>query len=250
MSNLWQRSMYDHMFAESTLNSESLKIIAKQEVDFLVSTLSLLDGAAVLDAPCGTGRHSRILAEFGYNVTGLDISSACIDIANKSSKIPGVQYKLGDLKDLSAYSGRFDCTLNLFSSFGYFSTDAENESVLDEMIKTLRPSGKLVLNLVNRDFLLSIYKPAFWFKSGPVLTINAGSYDPQTHYNESYMTLRNEETGETTLSYHRIRLYSSEEIVGLLKRHGLKDVQLFGDFKGSEFDKMKSSHPFFIGTKT
>jgi hypothetical protein len=47
MSNLWQRSMYDHMFAKSTLNSKSLKIKAKQEVEFLVSILDLPDGAIV-----------------------------------------------------------------------------------------------------------------------------------------------------------------------------------------------------------
>jgi cyclopropane fatty-acyl-phospholipid synthase-like methyltransferase len=105
-----------------------LKNKAKQEVEFLVTSLNLPKGSAILDVPCGTGRHSKILAEHGYNVTGLDISAACIDIAIKSSKIPGVEYKLGNMQNLSSYSNKFDCTLNLFSSFGYFSNDTENEA--------------------------------------------------------------------------------------------------------------------------
>jgi SAM-dependent methyltransferase len=241
--------MYDHMFAESTINSMGLRTKAKQEVDFLISILNLSTGAKILDVPCGTGRHSQIFGEEGFKVTGIDISPACIDIAEKNSTNKNVQYQLGNMQELSGFNCQFDCVLNLFSSFGYFSTDLENENVLKGMIDTLKPSGKLVLNLVNRDFLLSIYKPAFWFKSGSVITVNAGYYDPKTHYNESYMTLKNEDTGETTLSYHRIRLYSADEIVGLMEKCGLVDVQVYGDFNGNAFDTLKSTHPFFVGTK-
>lgn len=240
--------MYDHMFAEATLNSVSLKDKARQEVEFLISVMNLPSGSRILDLPCGTGRHSQIFAEQGFEVTGVDISPACIEIAKKDFS-SNAKYLLGDMQSLAAFRNQFDCVLNLFSSFGYFATDEENDAVLRGMADTLRPSGKLVLNLVNRDFLLSIYKPSFWFKSGPILTVNAGNYDSKTHYNESYMTLKNEETGETTLSYHRIRLYSAEEIVSLMKRNGLTDIQVYGDFYGNEFDKLKSTHPFFVGTK-
>lgn len=248
--NSWQKSMYDHMFAESTLNSESLREQAKIEVEFLISKLNLPQRAKILDVPCGTGRHSKILAEKDYIVTGVDISAACIEIASTYSSVANVEYRIGDLQNLSNFQGQFDCVLNLFSSFGYFSTDAENEDVLDQMIKTLKPSAKLVINLVNREFLLSIYKPAFWFKTGDILTVNSSNYDSKSHYNESYMTLKNEVTDETTLSYHRIRLYSAEEIIDLMKKYGLRDIQIFGDFKGSEFDRLRSTHPFFIGTKS
>lgn len=247
--NSWQKSMYDNFFAKATLDSEGLKEKAKQEVSFLVDTLGLSKKAKILDVPCGTGRHTRIFAEKGHEVIGLDISQSCIDIAKSSAPVVGLNYKLGNMNDLSEYKGQFDCVLNLFSSFGYFSTDEENEHVLGEMIRALKPGGKLVINVINREWLLSIYKPALWFKSGSVITVSAGNYDPKSHYNESYMTLKDEGTGETTLSYHRIRLYSSQEMIELMKKHGLKDVKAYGSFNGEGLDNLKSTHPFYIGTK-
>lgn len=248
-NNSWQKSMYDNLFAKATLDSVGLKEKAKAEVQFLIDKLNLTSDAKILDVPCGTGRHSRLLAEKKYQVLGLDISQSCIDIAQAESPIQGLSYKTADMRDLSSYKNQFDCVLNLFSSFGYFATDEENEQILVEMLKTLRPGGKIVINVINREWLLSIYKPALWFKTGTVLTVSAGSYDPVTKYNESYMTLKDESTGETTLSYHRIRLYSPQEMIDLLKKHGLKDVKAFGSFNGEELDELKSTHPFYIGTK-
>lgn len=247
--NSWQKSMYDNFFAKATLDSDALKEKAKHEASFLIDFLKLPLKAKILDVPCGTGRHSRVLAEKGFEVMGLDISQSCVDIAKSAAPIEGLTYQIGDMKDLSAYKGKFDCVLNLFTSFGYFSTDEENENVLAEMVRALKPSGKLVINVINREWLLSIYKPAFWFKSGSVITVSAGQYDPKNHYNESYMTLKDESTGETTLSYHRIRLYSSQEMVELMKKSGLKDIKSYGSFNGEELDGLKSSHPFYIGTK-
>lgn len=248
MSNSWQKSMYDEFFAKKTLDSDALKKKAKEEVSFLIKTLGLPSGAQILDIPCGTGRHSFLLAEAGYNVLGLDISPSCIEIAQKNI-LKNLSYQIGNMQDLSNQKDQFDCTLNLFSSFGYFETDKENEQVLEEMISTLKPGGKLVLNLINRNWLLGIYRPAFWFKDGPLLTVNAGNYDPQTHYNESYMTLKDEVSGATTLSYHRIRLYSPEEIIRLMQKYGLKNVKAYGSYQGEALDELKSSHPFYFGEK-
>jgi len=248
-ANSWQKSMYDSFFAQATLDSESLREKAKTEVEFLYKVLELPQGSKILDVACGTGRHSKMLAEAGYEVTGVDISQDCIDLAKKNNSVVGVSFKLGNMENLSTFINRFDCVVNLFSSFGYFSTDAENEAVLIEMINTLKPGGRLILNTINRDWLLSIYKPAFWFKTGSVLNVNAGNYDPETHYNESYMTLKNEETGETTLSYHRIRLYSAEEMKQLFEKYGLQDIKIYGGFTGEALDGSKSSHPIYIGTK-
>lgn len=246
--NSWQQSMYDEFFARKTLDSDTLKKKAREEVSFLINKLGLDPHAKILDIPCGTGRHSSLLAEAGYKVLGIDISPKCIEIAQKNS-LANLSYQVGNMQDLSKHKNQFDCTLNLFSSFGYFSTDKENEQVLEEMISTLKPGGKIVLNLINRNWLLSIYRPAFWFKDGSLLTVNAGHYDPQTHYNESYMTLKDEVSGETTLSYHRIRLYSPEEITNLMKKYGLKNIQVYGSYQGEALDDQKSSHPFYFGEK-
>lgn len=53
------------------------------ELRFLVETLSLPPGAAILDIGCGTGRHSLGLAELGFQVTGIDLSPDMLAVAEK-----------------------------------------------------------------------------------------------------------------------------------------------------------------------
>ncbi len=240
--------MYDPVFAEKTLNSREMVAKAIQEVNFLTEKLKLPAGASILDVPCGTGRHSRLLAEKGFNVTGVDLNPACLTIAKKDPH-PLLTLEEGNLQDLSKFRDKFDCVLNLFTSFGYFSTDEENRKVMDELAGAVRPGGKLVLNLLNRNFLMSVFKPVFTAKVGDTLIVNASQYDPETKYNKCWMTVKDEKTGETALSYHQIRLYSPDEIVELMKSCGMKNIQLSGDFNDSPFDDLRSSHPFYIGTK-
>ena len=41
--------------------------------------LNVQPGSAILDIPCGTGRHSIALARDGYQLTAIDISKEFID---------------------------------------------------------------------------------------------------------------------------------------------------------------------------
>lgn len=50
--NSWQESMYDNFFAKATLDSESLKEKASQEISFLINTLELPEKSKILDVPC------------------------------------------------------------------------------------------------------------------------------------------------------------------------------------------------------
>lgn len=240
--------MYDHVFAEKTLNSSEMHLKAGLEVKFMMDKVSLPTGSSILDVPCGTGRHSRLFAENGFQVVGVDLNPACLAIAEKKPH-PNLKFQQGDLGNLSAFRGKFDCVLNLFTSFGYFSTDEENRKVMEELVGAVKPGGKLVLNLINRSYLMSVFKPVFTVRVGNTFVVSASQYDPKTFYNESWITVKDEVTGETSMSYHRARLYSPDEIVELMKDSGCKNIKVYGDFLGAELDETKSSHPFYVGIK-
>jgi 2-polyprenyl-3-methyl-5-hydroxy-6-metoxy-1,4-benzoquinol methylase len=89
--------MYDHYFADSTSRiARPFRKKALDEVDFIIQKTKLKTGS-VLYVPCGTGRHSYLLAKKGLKVTGIDISEACLKIANKSWGHKNLSYQISDM---------------------------------------------------------------------------------------------------------------------------------------------------------
>ena len=108
------------------------------DVAFLRRVLPLPGFRRVLDVPCGEGRHVRALTKLGYDVLGAD---------NDPEVGPQVVCDLRELDLLPT----FDAVINMWASFGYFEAE-ENERVLASFARRLRPGGRLVLDLFNREF--------------------------------------------------------------------------------------------------
>src|SRR5690348_657716 len=66
-------------------------------------------GLTVLDAACGEGYLSRILARRGANVTGIDLAPRLIEIARAKDQAQSITYHVADLsQSLPAYQNHFD----------------------------------------------------------------------------------------------------------------------------------------------
>jgi len=128
----------------------------ERDVETIVRALNLTPGQRVLDAPCGHGRISNLLAANGYAVTGLDVTPRFLELA-RAGAVDGVDYVEGDLRSIS-WSGRFDAIVNWFTSFGYFD-DETNRDVLRRFRRALRPGGRLIIEQLNRDRVVQNLPP-------------------------------------------------------------------------------------------
>lgn len=245
----WHKKLYDKWFINDQLNSPYFKDFASKEVDFLFEKLSLQPGMSLLDVPCGAGRHSAEFAKKGVKVTAVDINLECLKFTKKNCKKLQVKVLPGDMKKLSKFKGKFDATTNLFTSFGYFQTDEENEQVMKQLVSTLRPKGKLAIHLINRDWLMKVFRPVDWKIKGNTLELEARKYDPKTKYNESYLIIMNLKTGKAKSYYHRTRLYSKNEITKMMKKFGLKNIKVYPACSEKSFTNQNDSHPLYIGEK-
>lgn len=249
-ANEWHSSMYDTQFAQNTLGAPQFLKLARQEAEFLVKALRLKKGSRILDVPCGVGRHSKALAELGMSVTGVDINSDCLRLARGICKGKQVRLTRGDMADLSKYEGQFDAVINWFTSFGYFESDSANEHVMRQMIHALKPGGRFAIQLINRDWLLKVFRPVDWSKNGESFVMEARKYDPQTCTNESQRIVLDEKTGRAKRFYHRVRLYSMEEMVALLHGSGLANIRVYSGYEGGRFQRHRSTHPIYVGEKS
>lgn len=114
----------------------------QEDLALLRRVLPLPEFRRVLDVPCGDGRLTHPLRGLGYEVTGVDVDAAVT---------PDVVL---DLRDLDRIPGEFDAVIEMWASFGWFGA-AENERVLGSLARRLRPGGRLVLDLFNREFFES-----------------------------------------------------------------------------------------------
>jgi len=122
---------------------------AERQVEFLLQVMNdLSPGDRVLDLCCGAGRHTRLLAERGFRVVGVDLSAALLARANED----GRRFHLarGDMRRLP-FGPAFGLVTNFFTSFGYFSTDTENQRILEAIGSVLEPGGRFLIDYLNSD---------------------------------------------------------------------------------------------------
>jgi SAM-dependent methyltransferase len=129
--------------------------------DVVWRLLDLEAGMRVLDLACGHGAMANTLAARGCQVTGLDSSAVFLERARDDAAAThvDVEYVRGDMRALPPWSGRFDRVINWTTAFGYFD-DATNRTVLAEIVRVLRPGGKLAMDLDNLPKFLTSYTPS------------------------------------------------------------------------------------------
>jgi ubiquinone/menaquinone biosynthesis C-methylase UbiE len=117
----------------------------------LVNAAAICRGERVLDVACGTGVLSRESALRGAKVTGLDSSAAMLEVASRLA--PDVAWHCGMAERLPFDVGEFDVALN---QFGLMYV-ADVDSAIREMVRVLRPGGRLAVALLDAD-----QSPGFW----------------------------------------------------------------------------------------
>ncbi|MDI6102642.1 class I SAM-dependent methyltransferase [Actinoplanes sp. NEAU-A12] len=129
--------------------------------DIVWRLLDLQPGMSVLDLACGHGALANSLAARGCKVTGLDSSAVFLDRArtDAAAMTVDVEYVSGDMRQLPAWTDRFDRLINWTTAFGYFD-DLTNRKVLDEMARVMRPGGRMAMDLDNLSRFLASYTPS------------------------------------------------------------------------------------------
>jgi SAM-dependent methyltransferase len=208
----------------------------RQEVEFLRGALGLPPGAHLLDLACGTGRHAIGMAKAGHQVTGFDFNPHYLEIAAHNAEREGVtvRWMVGDMRELE-FEGIFDGVYSFFTSFGYFS-DAENERVVASLVRALRPGGRFLIDMANRDWLLIHRQQRTWTQQQDGgLLMEEATLDIATSRVTSRLTLIPPGGGAHVTKEFLLRLYTCAELTALFERHGLRVIRRWGAADGSDY---------------
>jgi SAM-dependent methyltransferase len=200
----------------------------EREVGFIDESLGCEKGATILDLGCGPGEQAVQLAKRGYEVIGVDLSLAMLaraadEAAEHNQRINFVQ---GDMREL-VYEDAFDGVYCWGTTFGYFD-EQKNAEVIDKVHRALRRGGRFLLDVANRDFIVSRVPSMQWFEGDGCVCMDDAQMNAITSRLQIKRTLMMEDGRQRELDYS-IRLYSLHELGKLLHDHGFRVAECSGD---------------------
>jgi SAM-dependent methyltransferase len=227
----------DHFWkaAEPVMFGEKRWAQAAVQVNDLIQLTGLRVPAAVLDLCCGLGRHSLEMARRGFDVTGVDRTGVYLQRAQKQADAEKlkVEFVQADMREFCRPQA-FDITLNLFTSFGYFENPAEDQRVLVNVHKSLKPGGKLIMEMAGKEIVARVFRERDWNEENGVICLEQRSISKDwTWMDNRWILLRGDKRDEFRISH---RIYSAAELAALLKDCGFSRIDIHGNLAGAPYD--------------
>jgi ubiquinone/menaquinone biosynthesis C-methylase UbiE len=107
-------------------------------------------GATVLDAACGSGYGSGILAQRARRVVAVDLSSEALAYAREHYQLPNIEFARADL---SEPIGLPDGSCDAIVSFETIEHVPNQRVMLSEFHRILKPGGMLIISSPDRDII-------------------------------------------------------------------------------------------------
>lgn len=221
---------YPFLFPDSRMER------AEEQADAVLDLAGVSTGS-LLDLCCGPGRFSIAMARRGLHVTGVDRTAALLDTARNLAGINGlnVDWVLSDMREF-VRPGSYDLALSMFTSFGYFDSHDDNLKVLRNLHESLRPGGRLLMEVMGKEVLARVFRPVSTDQ------LEDGTLLIQRHFIEhgwgrisnDWILIRDESVQGRFRFSHWV--YSATELETMLLEAGFAFVSLFGDLDGSPYD--------------
>jgi len=232
MINNWFEHWFDSPLHEQ-LYAKRDATDANRLAELISGHIPVEEYPRLLDLACGRGRHSINFAKRGYHVTGIDLAPTAISRAKAKAAQVGavIDFRVGDMR--KPLDETFDVVVNLFTSFGYFAEETENELPIAAMTKMVRPGGQVWIDFLNpvavRDKLVpsdegSIpdwsYKIRRWIEDGAV---------------RKEIHLIQDATGDEQIFTEYVRLLDLDWFKSVLERNGLTLTATYGNYDGDPY---------------
>lgn len=224
-SHAWWEVFFDDDYLR-TVRAPTRKQIANQ-CDFIEKRLGLKPGATLLDVACGLGQQVIELTARGYASVGVDLSLAMLSRASEEaqSRNMRINFLHADMRDLS-FEANFDAVTCLGTSLGYFDDDT-NRKVMERLLRALKPGGVLLLDVVNRDYVIRSQPNLIWFEGEGCVCMEESEFNfftSRLHVKRTVIL----DTGRQLENEYSLRLYSLHELGQLLNASGFRVSEVSG----------------------
>jgi SAM-dependent methyltransferase len=132
------------------------------------------------------------------------------------------------------FEEEFDAIINMFSAFGYLESEEEDQKVLNQVRKALKPQGLFLLETIHQAWLVRNFQSRGWhIGAGGAIVLEERDLNLLTGRNEVRVTLIQPD-GTRQEQEHAMRIYTAAELVRLVTQAGLKIDAVYGGLDGRE----------------
>jgi SAM-dependent methyltransferase len=208
---------------------------SEAEAESIIALLGPSEGSRILDLCCGYGRHAIGLAKKGYDLIGLDLSPVLLkkardDMAESETDVVLVR---ADMRDIP-FKCTFDYVINIFTAFGYFDNEDDDQRVMNGVCAALRPGGAFLMDTVNREWVLSHFRKEHWeeLEEGKY-ALDEREFDPLSSRIRARTICLGE--GEKVERHHSMRFYTLTEMTRMVEAAGMKLTSAYGHLDGRRY---------------
>jgi SAM-dependent methyltransferase len=141
------------------------------------------------------------------------------------------------MRALPLRSGSLDAVVSLFSSFGYLESDEEDLKVLGEVARVLKPGGKFLLDLLNREHALAGFVDSVQeVREDGTLVVENRSFDLAKGRLTTSFVMISPDGLRTDSVGHSLRLYTLTELRKMLDAAGLALQRVYGGVAGGAYE--------------
>jgi ubiquinone/menaquinone biosynthesis C-methylase UbiE len=189
-------------------------------------------GKRLLDLACGTGTLALMQAEAGWEVIGLDASSAMLAEARRKQAAAGVvvTFVAGDMRDF-VLDRPVDLVTCFYDSLNYLLTEDDLSACLAGVYRALAPGGLFCFDLATEFFLRHYWQGVETVQVGEYRQEMDSSFDEETGH--STLVLTGKPEGEEEQAFREVhveRAYPSETVDRLLRGAGFVPEALYDCF--------------------
>ena len=237
----WFNSPYYHLLYQNRNDDE-----AQEFIERLIAYLQPKDKATMLDVACGKGRHSKVLADMGYDVTGIDLSEASIEDAMRD-ETDNLHFFKHDMR-LPFRINYYDYAFNFFTSFGYFKTQREHNNAIRTIAQSIKQGGLFVIDYLNVHFEVARLE-----KSKTIVVENTKFYiskwQDDQHFFKQIQVSDNTSNAPKHLYTERVAKFSLGDFTDMLSYQNMQVQGVFGDYNLGKYDIKKSPRMIILAKK-
>jgi 2-polyprenyl-3-methyl-5-hydroxy-6-metoxy-1,4-benzoquinol methylase len=237
----WFNSPYYHLLYSNRNENEAAAFVKK-----LVAYLQPLPNSKILDVACGKGRHSKALADMGYDVTGIDLSIESI-LDAKKGEADNLHFYTQDMR-LPFWINYFNFAFNLFTSFGYFRTQREHNNAIRSIAQSIKQEGILVIDYLNVSYEETHFETLLEKKIEDY-TFIVKKWHTATHFHKQIEVSCNQSDLPTHLSTERVAKFSVEDFSKMLLLQNMQIQIVFGDYNLGEYNINTSPRMIIVAKK-